>query len=252
MTIISMKFLWRAILVASLAAVGMCAGAFLGATYLVPKGSGLAGGAMVLGYAALGIAVCAIVGLVVASQLEGRALRNVTLAIGIPVLVGSLLLAAGAFLKQAAEREPDSAFAAAGDFTVVFERLDTSDPYLFVSMEINSRDRTWTQTGPAPDHKTYYAAMKAEHLIEIREALDKVAAMRPEDLADCESGKGPATKRLRWNLIDAQIPGDGPGLVKQGAVSINAACLQEYFVISRAVGLVEKASQKPGGRVKEK
>jgi hypothetical protein len=119
-------------------------------------------------------------------------------------------------------------------------------------MEIDSRDRSWTQTGPAPDHKIYTAKMKAEHLIEIREALDRVAEMSAEEFADCPSGNGVPIKRLRWHVADAQSSENGQGVVREGAVDVNEDCLRDHSVISRALRLVEQASQKPGGRVQQK
>ena len=242
---------WRVALIIGMVLAGVYAGA-LAALLLVPKNAGLAGGAMVLFHVVLGALVFAVIGVIIALKLKDQALRKTSRFIGVPVLILTLVLSAIAISKTLANREPDSAFAPAGQFTATMERLDTSDPYLFVKMEIDSKKRTWTQTGPPPDNEVFYAKMQAATLVEIRQALDKVAAMDADILADCHSDQGRADRRLRWQLMDADIPLDGPGMVSSGAVNINAACLKNHFILSRALQLVEKASMAPGGKVKRR
>ena len=244
--------LWRILLALSLLSLGLVLGATTGAQLFVTRADGLAGGAMVLWYGILGALVLLVIGIILGLKLQGTLLL---LAALIFTVLAAILYGMATFKSMAmtkAELGSDSAYEAAGQFTVTMERLDTSDPYLFVKMEINSRKRTWTQTGPAPDHEVFYAHIKAKTLVEIRVALNKVAAINTEELADCHSDQGPANKRLRWDLMDAQIPQNGQGLVKKGVVNINAACLREHFEIVRALSLVEKASQGPVGTVKRK
>ncbi len=244
------NFLWLFLLVLSLSPVDAYAGFFFGGTYWVPKGAGLAGGAMVLGYAGLGLLSGIIVGVVVVIKLKGQSLRRAALALAIPVLGGYLILAVHAVSKRMANIEPDEAFVAAGRFTAVMERLDTSDPYLFVKMEIDSDQRTWTQTGPAPDHNVYYATMKADTLVNIRVGLDAVAALGADEFADCEKTSGEAIKRLRWDFQDVSNSQGGTATSRSGIINASEQCLRELFVISRALSLIEKAPSAPGGEVK--
>ncbi len=134
--------------------------------------------------------------------------------------------------------------------TAVMERLDTSDPYLFIKMEIDSGGRTGTQTGPAPDHNVYYATMKAETLVGIRAGLDAVAALSADEFADCEKTSGEAIKQLRWDFQDAGNSQGGAATSRSGIINASEQCLLERFVISRALSLIEKASSAPGGEVK--
>ncbi|NOZ10697.1 MAG: hypothetical protein GXP09_06655 [Gammaproteobacteria bacterium] len=242
--------LWRSLLIISCGMAGMYLGLWAGATYFVPKGAGLAGGTMVLGYGVLGAVGFVLAGTMIAFRLQGKKLRNTTLLISGPVLLFYLVLVVIALARTAAEREPDTAFAPAGRFTVTMERLDTSDPYLFVKMHVDSRTRTWEQTGPAPEHQVCSAKIKAENLINIRDALDAMIALSAEKLADCNSAEQPASKRLRWNIMDGRMVPGSPGLPEKATLEVNTSCLRKHFTIARAFLLVEKISSQAGEKVR--
>jgi len=231
-------------LVISLVVAGFLVGGFVGGAWFVAKGSGLAGGAMVLGYGVLGAAVFGIIGVVAAKYLSARALPLIALL----VFVAVAAITAWLVITNRPDKEPDSAFAPAGIFTATMQRLDLSDPYLFVQMHIDSRARTFTQTGPAPDHVVYYAAMKARSLVDIRAALNDVVAMTDAEIADCKVAQGPAIKRLSWEIIDVQAT---TGTAK-GMIDASAACLAAHAPIARALFLIEKASSDPAGKVRKK
>ena len=243
------KFLWRSLLIICFGLIGAYLVAWVGATFFVPRNSGLAGGAMVLGYVALGLFGFAIAGAVIAFRLQGKILRNTALIVGVPVLLFYSILTAMALAKAAAEMEPDSAFVPAGVFTVTMERLDTSDPYLFVRMHVDSRTRTWAQTGPAPEHRICTAKIQSKNLIDIREALETLLLIGNEKLADCNSADTPAEKRLRWKLVDGRREADGSALSEQGTLNVNTACQRKHFEIARVFSLVEKISLQTGGKV---
>lgn len=243
-------FLWRSLLIICSVLAGAYVGGWVGATYFVPKGSGLAGGAMVLGYVVLGALGFAIAGATVAFRLQGKRLRSAALSVGVPVLIFYLILTVIALTKAAAELEPDTAFAAAGEFSVTMERVDTSDPYLFVRMDVDSRARTWTQTGPAPEHKVCSAKIKAKHLIEVRDALDNLLLSSVEKLADCSSSDLPVVKRLHWDIIDGRRRAGDSALPEKGFLTINARCQHKHFEIARTLSLIEKISLQAGGKVR--
>lgn len=237
--------LWRALLVISLMGAGFLGGGFVGGTWFVAKGSGLAGGAMVLGYAVLGVIVFAGIGLVAAKQLSSDTLPRAAMVVF--ALVAALT--AWLVISNRPAGEPDSAFAPAGIFSAAMDRLDLSDPYLFTKVEIDSRARTFVQTGPAPDHVIYYADMKARNLVDIRNALNNVIAMTEAEFADCKAAQGPAIKRLSWDIEDPQntiTVGKTTGIV-----DASAACLAAHSHIARALFLIEKASSDPAGKVRK-
>jgi hypothetical protein len=205
---------------------------------------------MILGYVVFGFVVFAIAGAVVAFRLQGKRLRNTALVIGAPVLVLYVVLGAIALTRVAAEREPDAAFAPAGEFTVTMERVDTSDPYLFVRMQVDSKTRTWTQTGPAPEHKVCSAKIKAENLIEVRNALDGLLAISGERLADCRNADLPVVKRLHWNLVDRRSGEGGSVMPEEDTLEVDATCLTKHVEIAQVFLLVETISLQAGGNVR--
>lgn len=229
----------RFLLVACLALIGLAAGAWIGGYYFVSRGSGLAGATMALGYGLLGAVASVIAGFVAVIKLQGVALRNFALlsAFGVALIYGALTYRW--LLNAEATREPDSAFTAAGHFTVTMERLDTSDPVLFVKMTVNSYKRVWTQTGPGQEYKVCTAKMKAKTLVDIRMALDTLVAMSVEDPAACRGTQDLAIKRLRWDL-------DG----KKGMLDVSTECVQKHFIVARVLVLVEGASLSAGGKIK--
>lgn len=236
---------WRILLALSSAAVGFAIGANVAASFLVSKSDGMAGGVMVLGYGAVGAIVLLVISIITGAKLK-RAGKTKWLVFSAIIL--SMIAAAyygwvsyRANAQYLAEAGSDADYAMAGEFTVRMERLDLSDPYLFVTMEIDSRSRKWRRVGPAPESAVFTGTLKASQLVEIRALLDEVAAIPARVLADCNSNKGPASKRLRWHLKDAKIPPEGPGKVTHGAVNTNRACLSEYPQINRALLTVEQA-----------
>ena len=86
--------------------------------------------------------------------------------------------------------------------------------------------------------------------MEIRDALNTVAAMSDEELADCRDTTDLAIKRLQWEFMDTQ--GLLKDLVRKGVLDASRDCLQKHFSIARTLLLVERASMAPGGKVKRK
>ncbi len=242
-------FLWRSLLIVSTGLLGAYLGFWAGAAFFVPRNSGLAGGAMVLMYGILGFAGFAIAGAVAAFRLQQKNLARAALIIGCPVLLFYLALTVIALMKAAAEREPDTAFEPAGTFSVTMERINSSDPYLFVKMHVDSKARTWEQTGPAPENKVCSAGIKANNLIDVRRALDALRALNTQDLADCTRADHGATKRLHWDVAEGQIPTGSAGLPARGKLDVNPACLRQHPEIARTLSLVERIPHHDGGKV---
>ena len=234
--------LWRCLLIASGVLAGTLLGLWLGGNFFVPRNAGLAGGAMVLGYGVIGAVVAMIVVTVLAIVLKGRRLRMVALWFAVPVLGVLLGLSARLVLGWLDDREPDEAFAPAGIFTVGMERLDRSDPYLFVKMHIDSRERVWVQTGPDPGNRRCTASMRAQHLIDIRTVLAAFLAQDEQALHVCRSGQGVAIKRLSWAVLDPGSRPTGAVLLLSGSLDANAQCLKENPHVARLLGAVEQAS----------
>lgn len=120
-------------------------------------------------------------------KLKGKALPVTTLILAFVALsyYGAAIFKARENFQ--AEAGSDAAYSQAGDFSATMERLDLSDPYLFVKMEVDSGTRKWVQTGPGPEYEVFTASLRAKTLLEIRTALENVAAMSIEDIAGCQT-----------------------------------------------------------------
>jgi hypothetical protein len=90
--------------VLSVAIIGFVVGMYIGGTCCVPENSGLAGGAIVIGYGLMGAAIAALVALGIARYLPAERLAVVTLITGVVggVLGGSILKV---YLDSRAETE---------------------------------------------------------------------------------------------------------------------------------------------------
>lgn len=245
-----MIIFWRIVLVLSFILLGLIMGAWIGSQFFVTKSDGLVGGVIVLWYGVLGAIILLVISIILIRKLQGRSLSLT--AIIFALIVISVY---GIFTyKQQAEFQNELGsqddYEAAGKFTVTMERLDLSDPFLFVKMEIDSRSRKWIQTGPAPKNEVFSASLPAKQLLTLREALNIMARLPADVLNNCNSDQGVATKRLTWHLLDTEEYLAGTGLIIKGSVNINAACLGEHFAIFKALQLVEKASQSPLGDLK--
>ena len=245
-----MIIFWRILLALGLMLIGLALGAWTGSQFFVTKADGMVGGVMVLWYGVLGAIILLVIGIFLGLRLKGKALPILALFFILiaSVYYGVAILKAGKKFRD--EAGSNSAYAIAGKFTVSMERLDLSDPFLFVKMKIDSRTRHWVQIGPAPKNEAFTASLRAKQLVEIRQALNDMVELPAKVFADCNSDQGPGTKQLRWHLSDAEISSEGPSLAKKGVVNINDACLREYLLIARVLQLVEKASQSPLGDIK--
>lgn len=245
-----MTIVWRILLFLSSLAVGFAIGGHVAARFLVTKSDGLAGGVMVLWYGVLGAIILLVLSFIFGRKLQGKALPITALSLTLlaTVYYGLALINANDDFTRRAGTDAD--YAVAGEFTASMARLDLSDPYLFVEMQIDSETRKWKKTGPAPDQEVFTATLKATLLVEIREAINQVAAIPAEQLAACANDKGGATKRLRWQLLDQQHASDGQPLMRTGDVVNNQACLAKFPQIGRALLLIERASFSPLGDLK--
>ena len=233
-----MLTIWRSLLIFSLPLIGFAVATLSGRLLLAPEGQGLADAITALGYGLFGALALLLIAVVLAFKLSSVTLRNYALVCTLlaTVIYGTLIYRATA--KSTANREPDSAFIHAGNFTAVMQRLDTSDPYLFVKMEVNSTTRSWRMTGPAPQHRTCSSQMNAQKLIDIRTSLDKLGAASAGNLDHCQRDER-AIKRLRWSI-------DGVS----NSLDISTNCVQANDVVGRALAMIEGASNTSSSPVK--
>ncbi len=101
--------------------LGLCAGTFIGATFFVPEGSGLAGPAIALGYGVVGLVIALIGSLILARKLPREKLRVALLIAGVLTLLVVALLTFRFMTNRsggeaASEPVSEPAVTVAGDF----------------------------------------------------------------------------------------------------------------------------------------
>lgn len=147
-----MHVLFRILLVLGLVFIGLAAGTYLGGHFLVPAGSGLAGGPMALGYGLLGALITGILGIVPAVRLSGKKLARVALLVGTVAVFLLAGLTARFRQVQRARMDPDSAYQGLAGFSVSLEQIVIVDPYLSTRTELDSQRRRWATTLPDGRH----------------------------------------------------------------------------------------------------
>jgi hypothetical protein len=95
--------LWITLLVLCSFWVGLVGGTLIGALFLVPEGSGLAGPAIALGYGVAAALAGAVLAGVVGRRLAARPLRRAAAVVG-ALAVAAVLVVAYLFVRQQAER----------------------------------------------------------------------------------------------------------------------------------------------------
>ena len=85
--------------------LGFAAGTFIGATFFVPPGSGLAGPAIALGYGVVGLVIALVGGVILARKLAPAQLRMALLIAGVLALLVFALLTYR-FMTNRSDRTP--------------------------------------------------------------------------------------------------------------------------------------------------
>ncbi len=213
---------------------GFAAGAWLGARFLVPPGSGLAGPAIVLGYGVVGAVAALIVGIVAAWRLKGRAFHLAAwpvIALGI-VLGGSVSYAV---FKAGEERdaylagqraslpvfELSLAVTGTGPATLPFTRFD----YDGDTHEFGVRDTAGVACGGSLSPTS---EEKLTLLVALRQ-VEELLAREDEPCGDAAQ----ASLRLDFTIREHKPPDT------TGAVAITEACLARHDALSGAVASIE-------------
>jgi len=235
-----------------MSAVGFVLGAWTGALFFVTKADGIVGGVMVLWYGLLGAIILLVISIVLGLKLKGKTLFVTALVFA---LLAAGIFGAAAYMswkRLQADLGQASEYDAILDFTASMDRLDMSDPYLFVKMEIDSRKRKWIQTGPAPKNDVFEASIRAKKLAEIREGLEDLARLSQDEFDACRNTPGPFTKQLSWHLeMERNVQFHEP-MVAVSKINLSETCLHEHPVIQRALWLVESVSRSPAADLKRK
>jgi hypothetical protein len=202
------RFLLRALFVLAAAFLALGAGSWFAARYIVAPGQGLTGPFEVLAYgalSALGAGVLAVAG---SSLLRGRvlAVTSLIVAAGAAALLGHTVY--DVYQTRAAQRDPDSAYAGVPAFTATLEQIVVTDPYLRVKVEVDSSERRWVNTGPAPEHQVCRGTIRAQMLQDVSAALATAIQGAQAEIAACESSRLAAQRRFAWAFEDGSSSGE--------------------------------------------
>ena len=208
------------VLALGLAATGFAAGTALSAWCCVPRGSGLAGPAIVFGYGLLSAAGGALVGALAAWWLPPAWLRRLALLFGllgaaVLVLVGKTWLDSRAHTAAYMEQ----AYANMNAFTIRLDYLDAADdpPWRSAAVDWAQRRYVIERGGErcvvgldGPAGSTLLRALRAAEGVLYREQYP------------CAGTLGAVTRRLEWRIAEHD------GRDSSGSVALTTACSQAH------------------------
>jgi hypothetical protein len=186
----------------------------------VPAGSGLAGGAIALGYGVLGAGIGAVIAIVLAKYLSDRWLMGVTL----PILPCALVLAgmtAKLILDSSEEQEAhlQRAYEKMNLFQVSLVQTDTAPQQVFERIDFDWKQRQYLLT-TAEERCT--VPLTGEQAVKMLGALRNVGGVMIKDAFPCAGTLGTVQYELEWNIQEAGPPHTS------GKLAITAACLEQY------------------------
>ncbi len=207
---------------------------------------------MALGYGVMAALILLLVGVFTGHYLKAIRLRQLALCVAGITAVVLGIFAMQTMTRLAENTDSDSAYEAAGSFNVVMQRLDDSDPYLFTKMEVDTASRHWTMTGPAPEYQICTGLIRANTLMDIRQALDQLARMDSARFAECHNSPDSAIKRLSWHLNDdaGQRQAQNTPYLDRGELDITSNCASAVDEVRRVLLGVESVSLTTSSRVK--
>ena len=218
--------------VGATAVCGFAFGAWLGARFFVPAGSGLAGPAIVLGYGLGGALLTACVAASVARQTPYRLLVGLALAFT-PVAAILVGLAGRAYVQAQAEGQAalEEAYAQLPKFGFVLLNYGAlgRGPLERIAYDAETNDLAVTEIGGRVCHAALSGPQKVDVLTGLRN-LEIFLAGSPEPCA----GRKP-THRFTFSIVEAKPPNTEIDL------RFDAACLGANAAIRDAVGAAELA-----------
>lgn len=222
------KILYRIIIMVGSSAPGLLLGMLFASVTGVAAGSGLAGGAIVLGYGVVGALIAAAIGLVVGLRLPDAILPRVAGAMGV-VLIAFVVYA---WLQLRSERlshlDPPEAYEGIPLYVLRLERTQLADPVLARRVQVDSRSRTWASG--LPDGRTCTAPAAAVSLRQAADALE--AFLKTAGSVSCD---GEPDQVLHWQT-------DSGVATAQGRVELTEACLQAAPEAQRLVYTLQQVT----------
>ena len=214
------KILVGVLFVLSIAIIGFVLGIYIGGSCCVPKNSGLAGGAIVVGYGVVGAGVAAVVATVVARYLPADRLVAVTLLTGVVGGVfGGVILKV--ILDSRAETEAflQDAYANMLKFRVELVPQPAARPFAFEKISFDWAEQAFTAT---VDGRSCTAPLAGEDGALMLRALREVEGVVYRSPSPCDGTEGELLQTL-----DMYIP-EATGKPSVADLSITRTCLDKH------------------------
>ena len=223
------KILAGLLFVLSVAVIGFVLGAYIGGSCCVPAGSGLAGGAIVLGYGVIGAIIAALAAVVVARYLPAEKLVAITL---VTAVVGGVLggVILKIYLDSRAETEAfmQDAYANMLKFRVELVPHEENPARPFEKISFDWGAQVFTAT---VDGRSCTVPIAGEDGALMLGALRDVEGVVYNDPFPCAGTLGEARQTL-----DMYIP-EATGQPSVAQLALTAACLEDYPALGKPMAV---------------
>ncbi|MCA9408233.1 MAG: hypothetical protein KC733_06060 [Candidatus Omnitrophica bacterium] len=237
-----MKIFLHLILVISWIVIGFIAGAYTGGHYLMPVDSGLAAGAMGIGYGVLGAVLLGGIVIVLIPKVSLRALQISAVFSFLTAAVLMVFISVQMKNNQRNPEDPDHEYAGLPVFMLTLTQIKIADPYLITNTELDGMQRSWATT--LPDGRVCRGQMRSQGQKEISAALQTFVQLTKKDLAPCLETEAQAERLLVWDLPESK------DINARGQLKISPACLIDQPIVAKVVEKTLLANRSPTGPVK--
>lgn len=210
-----------------MAVCGFLAGTVIGARFLVPPGSGLAGPVIAISYGIMGAGLTGVAGIFLAWLLPPKWFVGVA----VPVTVAGAIIAVilvNIYIQSETEQQAhlEEAYARMNKFRVTLVHLN--DAYApFRRMEADWGERRYTATTNDAEPTICTAELSGPEAVKLLEALRGVEGVVLQDEFPCAGSPGAVERELDWFIPEAKPPNSG------GKHAITAACAAQYPALDR-------------------
>lgn len=212
---------------------GLAVGTLIGGAYLVPKGSGLAGPFMALGYGVIGAVLAAAAALIPTFRMRGRTF----LWVAAPTIVAGLVLAGLIGYRALQTRSEQQSYlaqqhASLPPFSLVYEVLVPQADAPFTRFDFDSSTREFLVERAEGAYCRGSVDPASEEKVTLLVALRHVEELLARTPSPCPGG-GETLANLSFHISEHKPPDT------RGEVAITGACLARHSELADLVESVE-------------
>lgn len=211
--------------------IGLSLGTMGGGLWLVPRGSGLAGPVIALGYGTIGAVAGACVATLATRILVGAILRRLVAATLIITMAMAVVLTLRWQQAQAEHTDPNQAYDGLPSFQASVQQLIITDPYLATRAGIDTTSRSWSLT--LPDGRECRGTLRAQAQKHVGDVLSRLAQVPTAEIRNCSQSSATAEQRLSWKF---------DGSTRASVVDVSAECLAAKSAIANAIGAIRNVN----------